>query len=200
MGQLFAPWAFGSKKCVVLTFGLNRRYGQPDTFFFLAQRIGLYSFCFFFCVFSAPFLGRALFQGGISARNICSFRADLLPLLLAKMCQLFLFLFCPLDFCSICGFCSLYAPDTTFSALCTALVALVFTAFTTSRFMCWVFRCHCVYLYEAYIYFVFCLYDIMIRQQHHILCRFLEVGPYPPAQTVGTCPVNRAPKTITSYN
>ena len=28
--------------------------------------------------------------------------------------------------------------------------------------------------------------------------RFLEVGPCPPAQTVGTCPVNRAPKTITS--
>ena len=90
---------------------------------------------FFLCVFSAPFLGRALLQGGISARNICLFRADLLPLLLAKMCQLFLFLFCPLDFCSLCGFCSLCAPDTTFSALCTALVAVVFTAFTTSRFM-----------------------------------------------------------------
>ena len=116
----------------------------------------------FFRVFSAPFLGRALLQGGISARNICSFRADLLPLLLAKMCQLFLFLFCTLDFCSFCGFCSLCAPDTTFSALCTALVAVVFTAFTTSRFMCWVFRCRCAYLYEAYIYFIFCLYDIMI--------------------------------------
>ena len=77
----------------------------------------------FFCVFSAPFLGRALLQGGISARNICLFRADPLPLLLAKMCQLFLFLFCPLDFCSLCGFCSLCAPDTTFSALCTALMA-----------------------------------------------------------------------------
>ena len=50
-----------------------------------------------------------------------------------------------------------------------------------------------------YIFFVLCLYDIMILQ-HHILCRFLEVGPCPPAQTVGTCPVNRAPKTITSYN
>ena len=56
-----------------------------------------------------------------------------------------------------------------------------------------------VCLHEAYIYFVFGLYDIMILQ-HHILCRFLEVGPCPPAQTVGTCPVNRAPKTITSYN
>ena len=115
------------------------------------------------------------------------------------MCQLFLFLFCPLDFCSLCGFCSLCAPDTTFSALCTALVAVVFTAFTTSRFMCWVFRCHCACLYEAYLYFAFCLYDIMILQ-HHILCRFLEVGSCPPAQMVGTCPVNRAPKTITSYN
>ena len=154
---------------------------------------------FFFCVFSAPFLGRALLQGSISAPNICSFRAYLLPLLLAKMCQLFLFLFCPLDVCSFCGFCSLCAPDTTFSLLCTALVAVVFTAFATSRFMCWVFRCHCAYLYEACIYFVFCLYDIMILQ-HHILCRFLEVGPCPPAQTVGTCPVNRAPKTLTSYN
>ena len=149
----------------------------------------------FFCVFSAPFLSRALLQGGISARNSCLFWADLLPLLLAKMCQLFLFLFCPLDFCSLCGFCSLYAPDTTFSALCTALVAVVFTAFTTSRFMCWVFRCHCACLYD----FVFCLYDIMILQ-HHILCRFFEVGPCPPAQTVGTCLVNRAPKTITSCN
>ena len=36
------------------------------------------------------------------------------------MCQLFLFLFCPLDFCSLCGFCSLCAPDTTFSAICSA--------------------------------------------------------------------------------
>ena len=77
----------------------------------------------FFRVFSAPFLGRALLQGGISARNIRLFRADLLPLLLAKMCQLFLFLFCPLDFCSLCGFCSLCAPDTTFSAQCIALMA-----------------------------------------------------------------------------
>ena len=154
----------------------------------------------FFCVFSAPFLGRALLQGGISARNICLFRADLLPLLLAKMCQLSLFLFCPLDFCSLCGFCSLCAPDTTFSALCTALVAVVFTAFTTSRFMCWVFRCHvCMFIRGIYIYIVFCLYDIMILQ-HHVVCRFLELGPCPPAQTVGTCPVNRAPKTITSYN
>ena len=93
--------------------------------------LGLYPFCFFLCVFSAPFWGRALLQGGISARNICLFRADLLPLLLAKMCQLLLFLFCPLDFCSLCGFCSPCAPDTTFSALCTALVAMVFTAFTT---------------------------------------------------------------------
>ena len=77
--------------------------------------------------------------------------------------------------------------------------AVVFTAFTTSRFMCWVFRCHCACLYETYIYFVFWLYDIMILQ-HHILFRFLEVGPCPPAQTVGTCPVNRAPKTMSSYN
>ena len=147
-------------------------------------------------MFSAPFLGRALLQGGISARNICLFRADLLPLLLAKMSHLFLFLCCPLDLCSWCGFCSLSAPDTTFPALCTALVAVVFTAFTTSRLMCWVFRCHCACLYEAYnIYSVFCLYNIMILQ-HHILCRFLEVGPCPPAQAVGTCPVNRAPKTI----
>ena len=79
------------------------------------------------------------------------------------------------------------APDTPFSALCTALVSVVFTAFTTSRFMCWVFRCHCACLYEAYIYIVFCLYDIMILQ-HHILCRFLEVGPCPPAQTVVVVP------------
>ena len=99
-----------------------------------------------------------------------------------------------LDFCSLCGFCSLCAPDTHFSALCTALESVVFTAFTTSRFMSWVFRCHCACLYEAYIYLVFCLYDVMILQ-HHILCRFLEVGPCPPAQTVGSCPVNRAPKT-----
>ena len=143
------------------------------------------------------FFGEHILQGGISARNICLFRADLLPLLLAKMRQLFLFLFCPLDFCWLCGFCSLCAPDTTFSALRTALVAVVFTAFTTSRFMCWVFRCHCACLYEAYIYIFFCLYDIMVLH-HHILCRFLEVGPCPPAQTVGTCPVNRAPKTISS--
>ena len=143
------------------------------------------------CV-SAPFWGRALLQGGISARNICLFRADLLPLLLAKICQLFLFLFCPLDFCSLYGFCSLCAPDTTFSALCTALVAVVFIAFTTSRLMCWVLRCLCACLYEAYIHFVFCLCDIMILQ-HHILCRFLEVGPCPPAPTVGTCPVSRSP-------
>ena len=118
--------------------------------------LGLYPFCFFLCVFCS-FLGRALLQGGISARNICLlFRADLFPLLLAKMCQLFLFLFCPLDFCSSCGFCSLCAPDTTFSALCTALTmysaygyydTVVFTAFTTSRFMCWVFRCRCACLY-----------------------------------------------------
>ena len=93
----------------------------------------------------------------------------------------------------MCGFCSLCAPDTTFSALCTALVAVVFTAFTTSRFMCWVFRCHCACLYEAYtIYLIFCLYDIIMILQHHILCRFLEVGPCPPAQAVGSCPVNRA--------
>ena len=122
----------------------------------LADRVvaGLYPFCFFFGVFSAPFLGRALLQGGISARNICSFRADLLPLLLAKMCPLFLFLFWPLDFCSFCGFCSLCAPDTTFSALCTALVAVIFTAFTTSRFMCWVFRCHslCIFIRGIYIF------------------------------------------------
>ena len=146
------------------------------------------------------FFGEHILQGGISARNICLFRADLLPLLLAKMRQLFLFLFCPLDFCSLRGFCSLCAPDTTFSALRTALVAVVFTAFTTSRFMCWVFRCHCACLYEAYIYiyiYIYCLYDIMVLQ-HHILCRFLEVGPCPPAQTVGTCPVNRAPKTISN--
>ena len=45
-----------------------------------------------------------------------------------------------------------------------------------------------------YIYLFFCLYDVMILQ-HHILCRFLEVGSCPPAQTVGSCPVNRAPKT-----
>ena len=122
-------------------------------------------------MFSAPFLGRALLQGGISARNICLFRADLLPLLLAKMCQLFLFLFCPLDFCSLCGFCSLCAPDTTFSALCTALVAVVFTAFTTSRFMCWVFRCHRACLYEAYIYIVFCLCS-----SERLNNRFIHVG------------------------
>ena len=72
-------------------------------------------------------------------------------------------------------------------------------SYPETRFMWWVFRCHCACLYEAYIFFVFCLYDIMILQ-HHILCRFLEVGPCLPAQTVGTCPVNRAPKTITSYN
>ena len=165
----------------------------------IALSVGLYPFCFFLMCFLLLFFAEHILQGGISARNIFLFRADLLPLLLAKMCQLFLFLFCPLDFCSLCGSCSLCAPDTTFSARCTALVAVVFTAFTTSRFMCWVFRCHCACLYEAYIYFVFCLYDIMVLQ-HHILCRFLEVGPCPPAQTVGTCPVNRAPKTITSYN
>ena len=103
----------------------------------------------FFCVFSAPFLGRALLQGFLLVTSsyfgrICS------HFLLAKMCQLFLFLFCPLDFCSLCGFCSLCAPDTTFADLCTALVAVVFTAFTTSRFMCWVFRCHCACLCEAW--------------------------------------------------
>ena len=56
-----------------------------------------------------------------------------------------------------------------------------------------------IYMRHRLYIFCFCLYDIMILQ-HHILCRFLEVGPCPPAQTVGTCPVNRAPKTITSYN
>ena len=57
-----------------------------------------------------------------------------------------------------------------------------------------------VYTRHTYVLFFACTrYDIMTLQ-HHILCRFLEVGPCPPAQTVGTCPVNRAPKTITSYN
>ena len=122
----------------------------------------------FLCVFSAPFLGRALLSGCISARNICLFRAISGGSAPTYFCSLkcanySFFCICPLDFCSLCGFCSLCAPDTTFCALCTALVAVVFTAFTTSRFMCWVFRCHCACLCEAYIYLVFCLYDITIR-------------------------------------
>ena len=151
-------------------------------------------------MFSAPFLGRALLQGGISARNICLF---------GRICSHFCSLKCAnySYFCfarSISARCVVSAryvlqiPPS--FLLCTALVAVVFTAFTTSRFMWWVFRCHCACLYEAYIFFVFCLYQDIMILQHHILCRFLEVGPCPPAQTVGTCPVNRAPKTITSYN
>ena len=96
--------------------GLNRPASRPCKALVISfcrwpqnRPLPILLFCF---LFFAPFLGRALLQGGISARNNCLFRADLLPLLLAKMCQLFLFLFCPLDFCSLCGFCSLCAPDT----------------------------------------------------------------------------------------
>ena len=75
-------------------------YCNPATLLFLDYWLGLYPFCFFF-VFSAPFLGRALLSGCISARNICLFRAisgGSAPLLLAKMCQLFLFLYLPARF------------------------------------------------------------------------------------------------------
>ena len=99
-----------------------------------------------------------MFQRGISACRICLFRVDLLPLMLAKMCQLCLFFFARaisarfLLFCVVSARCVLH--------LCsTALVAVVCGLAQRSQFhcfMCSVFRCRLVYFFAR---------EILILQQ-----------------------------------
>ena len=98
--------------------------------------LGLSPFCFLFWSFLLLFLAEHMLQRGISACRICLYRVDLLPLMLAKMCQLCLLFFCPRDFCSISallrGFCSLCAPLVLHSARGRGV--WFGTAFTTSLF------------------------------------------------------------------
>ena len=70
--------------------------------------VGPSPFCFSFWSFLLLFSAEHMLTRDISACRICLFRVDLLPLMLAKMCQLCLFLFLParflLDFCSFARF------------------------------------------------------------------------------------------------
>ena len=70
--------------------------------------VGLSPFCFLFWSFLLLFSAEHMLQRDISACQICLFRVDLLPLMLAKMCQLCLLLLLPaqflLDFCSFARF------------------------------------------------------------------------------------------------
>ena len=72
-----------------------------------APLLGPSPFCFSFWSFLLLFSAGHMLQRRISACRICLFRVDLLPLMLAKMCQLCLF-FLParflLDFCSFARF------------------------------------------------------------------------------------------------
>ena len=98
--------------------------------------VGLSPFCFLFWSFLLLFSAEHMLQRGISACRICLFRVNLLPLMLAKMCQLCLLLFCPRDFCAISallrGFCSLCAPLVLYSARGRGV--WFDTGFTTSLF------------------------------------------------------------------
>ena len=71
------------------------------------KTLGPSPFCSSFWSFQLLFSAEHMLQRGISACRICLFRVDMLPLMLAKMCQLCL-IFLParflLDFCSFARF------------------------------------------------------------------------------------------------
>ena len=89
-----------------------------------------------------------MLQRGISACRICLFRVDLLPVMLAKMCQLCLLFFARAISALLRGFCSLCAPlvlysargrglwfGTAFTALCVWCLGAVLYIFVLVRYL-----------------------------------------------------------------
>ena len=103
------------------------RYGNPG---YRCLVLGPSPFCFSFWLFLLLFSTEHMLQRSISACRVCLFRVDLLPLMLAKMCQLCLLLFLPARF--LLDFCSLCAPLVLYSARGRGV--WFGTAFTTSLF------------------------------------------------------------------
>ena len=120
--------------------------------------MGLSPFCFLLWSFLLLFSAEHMLQRGISACRICLFRIDLLPLMLAKMCQLCL-LFLPARFLLFCA----VSPRCVLHLCSTALVAVVCGLAQRSHlhcFMCLVLRCRLIhFVLVRYSYYSGSMYD-----------------------------------------
>ena len=113
--------------------------------------LGPSPFCFSFWSFLLLFSAEHMLQRGTSACPICLFKVDLLPLMLAKMCQLCLLLFLPARFLLDFGFFARFL-----LAVCsTALVAMVCGLAQRSQLHCFM----CLMLGAVLYIFVLVIYS-----------------------------------------